>query len=153
MFAAAVYPLLLGTLASRAPRWGRYLAIVAGGLLALLIGASRVVLGAHSVSEVLAGLLLGASVSAAAMALGHLPRAPIGPAIPVAVALWLAIMPVQAPASRTHSMVAGLSLILSGHKTPYTRSRMSHRLRRPQSAPGEPSKAQHNNTAGVALQA
>src|SRR5882757_5482635 len=94
MFASAVYPLLLGTLASNAPSWGRHLAIVAGYALAILIAGSRVVVGAHSVSEVLAGLLVGGTVSVAALAWARLPRALIGPVIPAAVALWLTLMPV-----------------------------------------------------------
>lgn len=134
MFASAVYPLLLGTLASSAPRWGEHLAIVAGCALALLIGASRVMVGAHSVSEVLAGLLVGGMVSAAALALARMPRAPIGPVIPAVVALWLTLMPIHAPASRTHSVVTKVSLMLSGHQTPYTRSAMMRELRRRQSA-------------------
>lgn len=143
MFAAAVYPLLLGTLASPAPRVGQQLAVAAGCALALLVGVSRVMVGAHSISEVLAGLLMGAAVSAVALALAmvRLPRALIAPMIPVAVVLWLALMPVHAPASRTHSMVTRLSLMLSGHKTPYTRNDMLRKLRRHQSAPSEPSEA------------
>src|SRR5450631_2630711 len=41
MFAAAVFPLLLGTLATGAARAGRHLAIVVGCALAALVGASR----------------------------------------------------------------------------------------------------------------
>lgn len=135
MFAASVYPLLLGTLASRAPRAGRLFAVVAGCALALMIGISRVVLGAHSVSEVLAGLLLGGTVSAGAMGLMHAAQGLVGPAIPATVALWLALTPAHAPASQTHSAVTRLSLMLSGHKTPYTRSEMLREHRRRQTAP------------------
>ena len=134
MFASAVYPLLLGTLASSAPRWGQHLAVVAGYALALLIAGSRVVVGAHSVSEVLAGLLVGGTVSVAALASARLPRALIGPVIPAVVALWLTLMPAHAPASRTHSVVTRVSLLLSGHHTPYTRSAMLRELRRRQGA-------------------
>jgi|SRR5438552_5491563 len=135
MFAAAVYPLLLGTLASHAPPAGRQLAMVAGCALALLVGASRVVVGAHSISEVLAGLLVGGAASAAALALQRLPYSLIGPVIPATVALWLALMPAHAPASQTHSVVTRFSLVLSGHEKPYTRSDMLRELRRRQSAP------------------
>jgi hypothetical protein len=95
--------------------------------------------GAHSVSEVLAGLLLGAAVSAVALTMVRLPRALFAPIVPVAVVLWLTLMPVHAPASRTHSMVTRLSLSLSGHKTPYTRNDMLRKLRQ---QPSEPSEAQ-----------
>jgi hypothetical protein len=124
MFAAAIYPLLLGTLASHAPRAGRNLAIAAGCALALMVGVSRVVVGAHSVSEVVAGLLLGGGVSALALAMVVLPRSLVGPMIPIAVGVWFAVMPIRAPASQTHSMVTELSLKLSGRSAPYTRSDM-----------------------------
>ncbi len=133
-FASAVYPLLLGTLASNAPRWGQHLAVVAGYALALLIADSRVVVGAHSVSEVLVGLLVGGAVSVAALASSRLPRALNGPVIPAVVALWLTLMPVHAAASRTHSVVTRVSLLISGRQTPYTRSAMLRELRRRQGA-------------------
>jgi membrane-associated phospholipid phosphatase len=138
MFAASVYPLLLGALASRAPRAGRQAAVAAGCALALLVGLSRLVLGAHSVSEVLAGLLLGGAVSAAALGLIRLPQGLIGPAVPAVIALWLALTPAHAPASQTHSAVTRLSLLLSGHKAPYTRSEMLREYRRRQTAPRDP---------------
>jgi membrane-associated phospholipid phosphatase len=135
MFAAAVYPLLLGTLGSRMSPLGRRLAIGAGGALALLVGESRIVVGAHSSSEVLAGLLVGAATSATALYLARLPRARFGPVIPVAMALWLALMPAHAGLSRTHSMVTKLSLMLSGRSTPYTRGDMHREWQRRQSEP------------------
>jgi membrane-associated phospholipid phosphatase len=138
MFASAVYPLLLGTLASHAPPAGRRLAVVAGFALALLIGISRVVVGAHSVSEVLAGLLVGGTASAMALAAAKLPTALIGPVVPAVVALWLVFMPVQAPVSRTHAWVTRLALLLSGHPRPHTRSAMLRDLRRRQGAGAEP---------------
>jgi hypothetical protein len=139
MFAAAVYPLLLGTLAFSVPRrTGRLLAVAAGSTLPPFVGVSRVVVGAHSVSEVSAGLLVGGMASAVALALVRLPCALIGPAIPAVVGVWLVLMPAHAPSSQTHSMVTRLSLMLSRHKTPYRHSDMLRELRRRQSAPCEP---------------
>lgn len=137
MFAAAVYPMLLGALNSRASPPGRRLAVVAGALLALLVGASRIVIGVHSASEVVSGLLVGGTASAAALALIRLPRALINPLIPAIVALWLLLTPAHAPPSQTHSMVTRLSLALSGHKTPYTRADMMREWRHRQIQPGE----------------
>ena len=135
MFAAAVYPLLLGTLNSRAGPAGRRLGVLMGGVLALLVGASRIVIGAHSGSEVMAGLLVGGTTSAAALALIRLPRDLISPLIPAAVTLWLVLTPAHAPPSQTHSMVTWLSLKLSGHTTPYTRADMLRDWKQRQSAP------------------
>lgn len=129
MVAAAVYPLLLGSLASRAPRPGRAAAVGAGCAMALLVGISRVALGAHSASEVLAGLCVGGAASAIALCGAGRMRAAIHPLVPAAVALWLALTPGLAPASQTHSAVTRLSLMLSGRDTPYTRSDMIEEFR------------------------
>ena len=124
MFAAAVYPLLLGTLTSRLPPWGQKVAVTAGFALALLVGMSRMEVGAHSISEVAAGLLLGGAASAFAMASAGLPRSRIGTSLTLLVALWVLITPVHVPPLPTHSMVTRLALSLSGSPVPHTRSAM-----------------------------
>lgn len=121
MFAAAVYPLLLGTLASGASHRARCVTMIAGAGLAILVGVSRIVVGAHSASEVIARLFVGGTVSAVALAFVHLPRAWLGPLIPSVVVCWLAAMPLHASASQTLAMVARVSLMLSGRSAPYTR--------------------------------
>lgn len=124
MFAAAVYPLLLGSAAAAlAPRTQRVVVAAAYGL-ALVIGLSRVALHAHSYSEVLAGLLLGGAASACAIALAHLPHTAVRWWMPMVLALWLALTPAHAPPSRTHGWVTQLSLALSGRTVPYTRAEM-----------------------------
>ena len=124
MVAAAVYPLLLGSLAWRAPHPRRLAAVGIGYAVAFLVGISRIVLDAHSVSEVLVGLCVGGTASAIALDGARLARAVINPVVPAAVALWLALTPGLAPASQTHSAVTRLSLMLSGRKAPYTRNDM-----------------------------
>jgi membrane-associated phospholipid phosphatase len=121
MFASAVYPLLFTTLASHAHRGVQRLALAGGFVLAVLVGISRVEVGAHSWSEVLAGLLLGGAVSVAALAQSSLPRAAMGRLAPVLVAVWLLIMPIHAPQTQSHSLVTRLSLTLSGKLAPHTR--------------------------------
>lgn len=124
MFAAAVYPLLLGTLTPPVASRARWLALAVGAGLALLVGVSRAVIGVHSGSEVIAGLAVGGAVSGIALGLAQLPHTKIGLAIPVGLALWLALTPMHAPASRTHDWVTQLSLKVSGRATPYTRPQM-----------------------------
>ncbi len=124
MFAAAVYPLLLGTLASRLPPWGQKAAVAAGFALALLVGMSRLEVGAHSLSEVVAGLQLGGAASAFAIARAGLPRSGIGSSLTVLVALWVLITPVHVPPLPTHSLVTRLALSLSGSPVPHTRRAM-----------------------------
>jgi membrane-associated phospholipid phosphatase len=124
MFAAGVYPLLLGTLASRLPPWGQKTAVAVGFGLALLVALSRMEVGAHSLSEVLAGLLLGGAASAVAMASTSLPRALMGSGLTVLVALWVLITPIHVPPLPTHSLVTRLALSLSGSPVPHTRRDM-----------------------------
>jgi membrane-associated phospholipid phosphatase len=96
MFAAAVYPIVAGTLASRWSPGKRYAAIGAGFALALLVGLSRLAIHVHSPSEVLAGLLLGGLASALPLAWAGIAPGSISPVVPALVAVWLAVMPVHA---------------------------------------------------------
>ncbi|MDP3082961.1 MAG: hypothetical protein Q8N44_04615, partial [Rubrivivax sp.] len=100
---------------------------LAGALLAGLIGASRIVVGAHSVADVALGLLLGYAGAGLAWQMGARqalapPPAPVW--LAAGLAVWLLVMPVNAPVSRTHHWVTLWSLGLSGHAQPYTREQM-----------------------------
>ena len=100
-----------------------------GGALAILVGLSRLVVGAHTHSEVLAGLLLGGAASALAIAGARsaerttstqlAPR--LHPVVPVILVVWLLWTPFELPESQTHSWVVRLALTLSGHDAPFTR--------------------------------
>jgi len=126
MFAAAVYPLLLGTLAPARPRCAPGLAIAAGAALALLVGVSRVTVQAHSWSEVAAGLMLGGAVGVVSLMRGSLTGFRMRLWVPLATAAWLLVMPLQAPASTTHALVTQMALALSGRPSPYTRDDLRH---------------------------
>lgn len=118
MIASAVYPLLIATLASRLPAIGQKFAVAAGCMLALMVGLSRVEIGVHSVSEVIAGLLLGGAVSLFAIAKTSLPRTIVGSVFTMVVSGWLLFSLLHSPQLQTHSWVTRLSLMLSGHITP-----------------------------------
>ncbi len=124
LFAAATYPLQFATLASQCSVAVQRGVFAAGCVLALAIGVSRVIVHAHSESQVLAGLLVGGVASAAAWSKTDIPRLYVQPLVLAAVALWLSLTPVHSPASTTHSMVTRLSLKPSGHSKPYTRQDM-----------------------------
>jgi membrane-associated phospholipid phosphatase len=120
MFAAAVLPVLMRIAAGRARRpWPR-LAIATGYLLALLIAISRVKTGAHSVADIVPGFLLGALASAAALRGSRMPQAPTPVWVGAALLVWLVVLPLGAPISRTHDYVTKLALKLSGRASPYT---------------------------------
>jgi hypothetical protein len=124
MFAAAVYPLLAVTLTARfSPVWQK-LTFIFSLVLVVLVGVSRVVVGAHSGSEVLAGLVTGSLVVASVMTRNHVPYAAMSYFVPAIVALWLMLAPVHAPQLPTHALVTRLALYLSGHQHPYTRFEM-----------------------------
>ena len=137
MMAAALYPLLLTSLVPTQSPSARWLVLCAGILLALLVGVSRVFVGAHSWSEVIAGLSVGGAVTAAMLIGCGLPRGlarlstAATVAVPLSMALWLTMMPTSGPAFSSHSMITQWSLQLSGRSTPYTRGEMlrQHRQR------------------------
>jgi membrane-associated phospholipid phosphatase len=124
MFSAAVYPVLLASFVPdrREGTTARYGFIIALGYgVSLLIGISRIAIGAHSVSEVLAGLLAGGAASALTLAWSEAPTRLMRPLVPVVLVAWMALTPLQMPASRTHDFVTRLALAMSGHDTPFTR--------------------------------
>jgi hypothetical protein len=122
MFAAAIYPVLMLVLLPRGAWTGRNFSLALGAALALLVGLSRLVVGAHSESEVLAGWLLGGAASALSIRLGRPPVTAVYPAVPMILVVWFLVLPLKLPGSQTHSMVTRLALAMSGHAVPFTRS-------------------------------
>lgn len=135
MVACAIYP-VLGFAVGRRHSLGLALALaVAGTALSIAIGVSRVEIDAHSSSEVVAGLLLGALVSA--WTVFRWPAARLGmhgmAAVLGFLVSWWAGDAV-APQVRTHNIVVALALELSGHREPYTREWLHDRVREPRSS-------------------
>ena len=130
MFATAVYPLLLRTLASTSPVYSHRASVLLGYLLALLIGISRVKLGAHSWSEVFSGWIVGGAASAIALMLARVPRTTPPRWLLAGVLAWFIAMPAGAPASPTHGWVTSLALAMSGRDVPYTRRDLYRDARR-----------------------
>ena len=122
MFAAAIYPVLMA--AFLWGRWpgARWLPVALSCALALLVGLSRIKVGAHSWSEVLAGWAVGGAVSGAALALCETSALAVRPIVPVLLLAWVAVMPFKLHASPTHFFVTRLAVAMSGNDTPFTRS-------------------------------
>lgn len=123
MFAAAIYPLLMVTLVGgNAGTLSRQrLGVLLGSAVAVLVGVSRLAVDAHSVSEVLAGWLVGGSVTVAVLVRADTGNVVMRPIVPFILALWVSVTLVQMQASHTHSLVTRLALHLSGHTQPFTR--------------------------------
>lgn len=124
MFAALVYPLLACLLTASRPTWLRRSAVLACVGLAVVVAVSRVMVGAHSASEVVAGFALGSLACVAALAMARRPATKLPMWLPLGLALWLGITPAHAPASNTHGAVTRLALAVSGRAHPYTRHEM-----------------------------
>lgn len=119
MYATAVLPVLAALVAGRA-------GAACGFAVAGLVMVSRVVLHAHSWSEVAGGAMIGTPIASVALGRMLAPRALLrAPSwLPLLLAAWLTLLPWRAPPSRTHDWVIQLSLQLSGRPFPYTRAQM-----------------------------
>ena len=127
MHSAAVLPLLLRCAMVGHSRPVQALAVAAGLIVAAVVATSRVVIGAHSVSESIAGFALGAAASLLTVALHATPSRPI-PHWLLAVLLAAQLLnPLAAPSLGTHGMVTHLALAVSGHDRPYSRAMLRQR--------------------------
>ncbi|MBK9345441.1 MAG: phosphatase PAP2 family protein [Burkholderiales bacterium] len=124
VLAASVFPVLLHWLLAPQPAPRRYLGLVLGLLLAGVVAVSRVVLGAHSASEVIIAWAMGLLVSL--LAVRAMP-APGSPPRWVRLAPLLLLFSFHTGAATylpSHAWEVRLSLALSGHAQPFTRQHL-----------------------------
>jgi membrane-associated phospholipid phosphatase len=120
----AVFTMGAWLLATDRPRATQALAIAGGLLVGLMVGISRVVLDAHSVSEVVAGLVLGASAAALPItwAAGRALHLRLRQRwVPVALASVLGLLPQMGQPAETHGLVQQMALMVSSRSALYTR--------------------------------
>lgn len=146
MFAAAVLPPLVllaaggGTAGGRGDgadspgrgghgRGHRTGLLLAGYTLAGAVAVSRVMVGAHSWSEVIAGAALGALCSGLALASARLPALRPTRWVPAVLLAWGVGAVIAAPPSTTHDLVTRLALAQSGRAQPYQRWEMQRDYR------------------------
>lgn len=132
MFAAAVLPPLVRLIAGS---WGvgpGRTWMLAGYALAAAVAASRVMVGAHSAPEVIAGFFVGGLASGLALRLGTVPAARWPRWVPALGLAWVMLGVFAAPPSPTHDLVTQLALAESGRATPYKRWEMHRDWRRSQ---------------------
>jgi hypothetical protein len=127
MHAAAVLPLLLRCATSASAPRVQGLALAFGYALAALVAMSRIVIGAHSLSESVAGFALGGAAAALTIALHVIPPRPLPRWLLAVLLAALLANPFAAPSLPTHGMVTRLALAVSGHEQPYTRAMLRKR--------------------------
>jgi membrane-associated phospholipid phosphatase len=109
---SVVYPVVGALLAGPAKR-ARAIGMAIGVLLATAIGWSRIPLHAHSLSEVIAGLMLGLGCGTLALHGAHASRR--AALIPLAAAVLAGVaLPLAQPNLHTHQAVIALAKFISG---------------------------------------
>jgi membrane-associated phospholipid phosphatase len=117
-----VLPVLPFVMLPQGSRHLRLAALVIALVLAMLIGVSRIAVGAHSPSEVVGGALLGAVVCAVFLRLAKPDLPPVRHAWAIAVGLFAMLATARAEPAPTHRWMVGVALYVSGHDRPFDRS-------------------------------
>jgi membrane-associated phospholipid phosphatase len=123
MVSSAVIPVVLFIALLPASSWVRGIGVLAGVLAGIVVGVSRILLNAHSVSEVVAGCALGGAT--ALLFVAYAWRAEAGRLAPAPVAVSLALIAVMlhgVPVP-TQRWITDIALQLSGHDRPFIRAR------------------------------
>jgi hypothetical protein len=131
MRASAIMPVLLYRLVINAPAYIRLLAMGAGIGFDILISISRIMVHAHSVSEVVTEFCLDAVVSATFLwRLTHAaPSAPPRPVYAISLLLLLLIPSFNTKLAPTESWLKYVAVTLSGHDKPYSREQLGFKKR------------------------
>lgn len=122
---ASIWPVMIWILTSRASHRWRLAAVCGGYLLALAVGFSRVVIHAHSVSEVVAGLALGFTISTSFLlmqysrhtAIRHLSYGQLS-----AVLLLPLLLVIQGKKAPTQGLLEQIALMVAPVQRVYTRA-------------------------------
>lgn len=124
--AAMVYPVLGYYALQRAPRQINGFSVWLGFALSVLVSVSRVMVNAHSGSEIVAGQLLGSAMALIYISSmkNHVVLTSRRWLLACSLAL-LFVSPAMKPMP-TERAVTHLALILSGHSKPFTRANWGH---------------------------
>src|ERR1700712_466309 len=123
MISSAVLPVALFVACLPGRQWIRALGVSVGLLVGVVVGVSRILLNAHSVSEVVTGCGLGAVT--ALLFVAYAWRAESGKLSPAPVAVSLAVVAVALHGIPvpTQRWIADIALHLSGREQPFIRAR------------------------------
>jgi membrane-associated phospholipid phosphatase len=121
MRATAVIPVLFYLILQKASPIARASGVMLGMVFGVIIGISRLVLHAHSVSEAVAGCILGGMVSLTFIGiLGPTQKFVLYRSLIALSLIALLAVPCAEPAP-TQRWITGLALYLSGHDRPFVR--------------------------------
>ena len=121
MLASSIFPVWMGWLLAGPTRRFSLYGVVLGLAIGAVVGWSRLVLGAHSPSEVVLGWLLGLAISLVACKAMKGQSPSRGWAMPAVVLLLLSFSPSLSGYLPTHQWEVRVALMLSGHARPYVR--------------------------------
>ncbi|BET10139.1 phosphatase PAP2 family protein [Pandoraea sputorum] len=135
-FAATVYPVIAWLLLSKLPWPWRVLGTLLAAAGSVAVGVSRVALSAHSVSESIAGCVVGFSVCAAFAWYTRGDDAPNLKTLPMGASLFVLMMWLHGESVPTQRWITDIALIMSGREQPFKRySWLAHK---PLPAPATP---------------
>ncbi len=123
LMAAAVAPVAMFVALLPARPWLSGAGVALGLMLGLAVGVSRVVLDAHSWSEIVAGCALGAAVALAFVRIAWRAEARKLSPVPVAGSLATVVIALHGVPVPTQHWITEIALGLSGHERPYVRAR------------------------------
>lgn len=121
MLASSIFPVWMGWLLAGPSRRFSLYGVALGLVIGAVVGWSRLVLGAHSSSEVVLGWLLGVGISLVACKAMKGQPPSRGWAMPAVVLLLLTFSPSLSGYLPTHKWEVRVALALSGHARPYVR--------------------------------
>jgi hypothetical protein len=138
MRAAAVMPVLFYLILQRARFPLRVGGVAVGLLVAALVGFSRLALHTHSVSEVVAGWLLGAAVSLVFVQLaGRLLNGHVFKPLRVTLILMALLPAPYVYPAPTQQWLTDLTLYVTGHEQPFPRIRWKSQAQEMSILPGD----------------
>ena len=119
--ATFIFPVLCWLAMHHAAPSSRFFSVLAGLLVGVLVGISRVKLHAHSVSEVVAGCVLGAGAAALFLCIIEQPRVFVVDRAVIACSFIGLLAATFLPPAPTQRWMISLALYVSGHDRPYIR--------------------------------
>ena len=120
---ATLWPVMMWLISGRWPTFWRALTIGIGYLIPLMVGLSRLVIHAHSVSEVLAGLMLGFTLSSAFLLSQRRTALKGFSVVQVAVAFMIPLLLMgHGRVATTQQFLERFSADLAGLEKPFTRA-------------------------------